>query len=150
MKCQILTSTPAQNPEQGPWMTVHLSKCMRGLHGDEKQPLMGAIWSVCHFRSMWLTEAGAFISKNTENLQPRRIWLIGSWVFDLNIAYSELVALYLYEPATKEVLLLKWERRLKSTSKENQKNYLLIYILSGRHMTPSLSQGTWDQRSSVG
>lgn len=50
------------------------------------------------------------MSKNTGNLQPRQIWLTGSWGFDSNTAHLEIV-LYLYQPTAKDSLLLKWQKQ---------------------------------------
>lgn len=100
---------PSQNTEQGPRAIVYLYKCMAGLQWEWMTAT--DLWNlIClPFRSMWLRLA-AFISKNTGNLQPRQIWLIGSWVFDSNAAHLEVVVLYLYQPAAKEIQLLKWQR----------------------------------------
>lgn len=55
------------------------------------------------------------MSKNTGNLQPRQIWLIGSWVFDSNTAHLEIV-LYLHQPAAKDGLLLELQKQRESVA----------------------------------
>ena len=98
------------------------------------------------FRATWLTES-AFISKNTGNLQPRQIWLIGSWVFDSNAAHLERVVLYLYQPAAKELLLLKWQRLSGNLAAKRIRRLICFYTfylgVMGWHLLSHWEHESW-------
>ena len=117
-------------------------------HEDEYEPPICEIWSVCHLEPCDSPRLHAFISKNIGNLQPRQIWFIGSGLFDSNATHLEIVVLYLYQPAAKEVLLFKWQRLGGSLEGKRIRRLICFYTFIWKSQDDTFSV-TGNMRSKV-
>lgn len=148
-KWQVLTKK-CPCPKHWAWI---LSKSISTVHGWTSMGMSKSHQSWNLIRLPFLshvTHWGCLHSylKIKGNLQPRQIWLIGSGLFDSNAAHLEIVVLYLYQPAAKEALLLKWQRLGGSLEAKRIRRLICFYTFIWKSQDDTFSV-TGNMRSEV-